>query len=80
MEATYSDFLVNVIKLAQKTKSQIFIKYSVLYKRRFVCSYDLANVISFFLPQSDYIKRETLGCSTFFSSINVLFDLDYVRQ
>ena len=24
--------------------------------------------------------RETLGCSTFFISINVLFDSDYVRQ
>jgi hypothetical protein len=29
---------------------------------------------------SDCFMRETLGCLTFFSSINVLFDSDYVRQ
>ncbi len=28
----------------------------------------------------DIFLRETLGCSTFFISINVLFDSDYVRQ
>ncbi len=41
-----------------------------------VISYGQDKVITLFQLYS----RETVGCSTFFISINVLFDSDYVRQ